>query len=84
MKNEHDSHPGRNVGRFPAVNGGLDTAPKKHIISTDALGTGRSGGGIMRRTYEKPAVVYKEKVEARAGSCGKASSAVPTCTIVVS
>jgi hypothetical protein len=38
----------------------------------------------MRRTYEKPAVVYKEKVEARAGACGKDSSANPSCTIVVS
>jgi hypothetical protein len=39
----------------------------------------------MRRTYEKPAVVYKEKVEARAGGCSKTSSGPPTnCGIVVS
>ncbi len=28
----------------------------------------------MQRAYEKPAVIYKEKIEGRAGSCTKAGS----------
>jgi hypothetical protein len=36
----------------------------------------------MRRTYEKPAVVYKGSIEARAGSCNKTNSGA--CSIVVS
>jgi hypothetical protein len=35
----------------------------------------------MKKSYEKPAVVYSEKIEARAVSCSKADS---SCTIVVS
>jgi hypothetical protein len=35
----------------------------------------------MKRSYEKPQVVYREKIEARAGSCTKDGSG---CTIVVS
>ncbi len=35
----------------------------------------------MKKSYEKPRVVYREKIEARAGSCNKADS---SCTIVVS
>jgi hypothetical protein len=35
----------------------------------------------MKKSYEKPTVVYREKIEARAGSCTKADSG---CTIVVS
>jgi hypothetical protein len=35
----------------------------------------------MKKSYEKSNVIYREKIEARAGSCTKADSG---CTIVVS
>jgi len=35
----------------------------------------------MKKSYEKPDVVYRERIEARAGSCSKADS---SCTTVVS
>lgn len=28
----------------------------------------------MKKRYEKPAVIYKEKIEARAGACSKAGT----------
>ena len=35
----------------------------------------------MKKSYEKPQVIYREKVEARAGGCNQADS---NCTTVVS
>jgi hypothetical protein len=35
----------------------------------------------MKKGYEKPQVIYREKIEARAGSCNQADSG---CTTVVS
>ena len=32
-----------------------------------------------KKPYEKPAVVYREKIEAKAGSCLKAGATTPTC-----
>ncbi len=34
---------------------------------------------MKKKKYEKPAVVYKEKIEAKAGSCAKAGSGSPSC-----
>lgn len=36
-------------------------------------------GVTMKKKYEKPAVIYKEKIEARAGSCGSTKSGAGTC-----
>jgi hypothetical protein len=33
---------------------------------------------MKKKKYEKPAVVYKEKIEARAGACAKAGAG--TCS----
>lgn len=32
-----------------------------------------------KKKYEKPAVIYREKIEAKAGSCGKAGTVSPCC-----
>jgi len=34
----------------------------------------------MKQRYEKPQIVYREKIEARAGSCTKAGVGPPDCT----
>lgn len=41
----------------------------------------------MRKPYEKPAIVFREKIEARAGSCsntGGGGKGTGACTPVVS
>ena len=32
-----------------------------------------------KKTYRKPRIVHEEKIEARAGGCGKASSPTAAC-----
>jgi hypothetical protein len=41
----------------------------------------RAWEDAMKKGYEKPQVIYREKIEARAGSCNQADSG---CTTVVS
>ncbi len=40
----------------------------------------------MKKPYQKPAIIYREKIEARAGSCSSTSGAKGTsaCSPVVS
>lgn len=33
----------------------------------------------VKKTYRKPRIVHEEKIEARAGGCGKNNSATATC-----
>ncbi len=39
---------------------------------------------MKKKKYEKPAVVYRDKIEARAASCLKASTATAGCTTLLS
>ena len=39
---------------------------------------------MSKKPYEKPAVVYREKIEARAGSCSTNKSASPCAAPLVS
>jgi hypothetical protein len=34
---------------------------------------------VEKKKYEKPAVVYREKIEARAGSCAAPAKGGPPC-----
>jgi hypothetical protein len=42
----------------------------------------RRGGVMSKKPYEKPQVIYREKIEARAGACSGASTPKggPPCT----
>lgn len=34
---------------------------------------------IEKKSYQKPRIVHAEKIEARAGGCGKASATITAC-----
>ena len=37
------------------------------------------GGKVKKKTYERPAIVHTEKLEARATACNKQGAGVPGC-----
>jgi len=36
-------------------------------------------GSMKKKPYEKPDIIYRQKIEARAGSCNKVGSSQPSC-----